>query len=94
MERKTIFRARFHANEDDFRSLNWPVKYPYWCSGYGDGYSIVIAYVESEEEILKNWPEATHIDIDERDKITFTARFKKPDWFNIETSEIPCEVIE
>lgn len=87
-----LYRARFHANESDFRSINWPVKYPYWCSGYGENYSIVIAYVESEEEILTNWPEANNIDLEEVDKIVFTSRFKKPDWFNIDSSNVPCEV--
>lgn len=34
-------RHRFHANEDDYRSVIWPPLGPYWCSGYGDGYSTV-----------------------------------------------------
>lgn len=83
-----MIRARFHANEDDYRSINWPVKHPYWCSGYGDGdedgYSIVVAYADNVEEILKNWPEATSIDYEERSEYTFTDRFPKPDWFEIE----------
>lgn len=92
MSKPKIYRARFHANENDFRSINWPVKYPYWCSGYGDDYSVVVAYVESEEEIITNWPEANNIDVEEVDKIIFTSRFKKPDWFNIDSSNVPCEV--
>lgn len=76
-----MIRARFHANADDYRSINWPVKYPYWCSGYGDDYSVVVAFAEDEAEILRNWPEATHIDIQEVDKPTFSDRFPKPDWY-------------
>ncbi|MNN15313.1 hypothetical protein D3C81_1284150 [compost metagenome] len=76
-----MIRARFHANADDYRSVNWPVKYPYWCSGYGEDYSIVVAFAENEEEILLNWPEATHIDIEEVDGVTFSGRFPKPDWY-------------
>ncbi|MNI80239.1 hypothetical protein D3C73_1367540 [compost metagenome] len=76
-----MIRARFHANYDDYRSINWPVKYPYWCSGYGEDYSIVVAFAEDEAEILRNWPEATHIDIQEVDGVTFSGRFPKPDWY-------------
>ncbi|MGB0911046.1 MAG: hypothetical protein ACPGYT_11850 [Nitrospirales bacterium] len=56
-----MIRARFYANEDDYRPINWPIKHPYWCSGYGDGYSVVVAYADNKAEILTNWPEATHI---------------------------------
>jgi len=73
--------CRFHANEDDYRSVNWPVKHPYWCSGYGEGYSIVCAYADDEAEILRNWPEATELDSQEVDGYTFSDRFAKPDWF-------------
>jgi len=76
-----MIRARFRANPDDYRSINWPVKYPYWCTGYGIGYSIVVAFAEDEEEILRNWPEATHIDSEDVEKVTFTDRFPKPDWY-------------
>jgi hypothetical protein len=75
-----MIRARFHANADDFRSINWPVKHPYWCSGYGDNYSVVVAYADNEEEILKNWPEATEIESTEVDSYVFSDRFPKPDW--------------
>lgn len=30
-----MIRARFEANEGDYRPINWPVKHPYWCTGYG-----------------------------------------------------------
>lgn len=83
-----MIRARFHANADDFRSINWPVKHPYWCTGYGgDGspflpdYAVVVAYADNEEEILKNWPEATQIESEEVDSYVFSDRFPKPDWF-------------
>lgn len=76
-----MIRARFKANEDDYRPVKWPVKHPYWCTGYGDGYSIVVAYADNEEEIYENWPEAEDIDSDIVDKYTFTSRFPKPEWF-------------
>jgi hypothetical protein len=76
-----MIRARFKANEDDYRPVNWPVKHPYWCTGYGDGYSTVVAYADNEEEILSNWPEAKEIESEEVEGYTFTDRFPKPEWF-------------
>lgn len=76
-----MIRARFKANGEDYRSVNWPVKHPYWCTGYGDGYSIVVAYADDEAEILRNWPEATEIDAEEATEYVFSSRFPKPDWF-------------
>lgn len=76
-----MIRARFKANHDDFRPVSWPVKHPYWCTGYGDNYSIVVAYADDKAEILRNWPEATEIDAVEVTEYAFTDRFPKPEWF-------------
>lgn len=76
-----MIRARFHANYGDYRSVKWPVKYPYWCTGYGEDYSVVVAFAENEAEILRNWPEATNIYIEEVEKPWFNDRFQKPDWY-------------
>ncbi len=77
-----MIRARFHANIDDPRPVNWPIKHPYWISGEGDDYAIVVAYADDEAEILRNWPEATQIDVMETEtKYRFTDRFQKPQWF-------------
>ena len=81
----TFDRIRFRANADDYRSVIWPPLAPYWCSGEGDGYSIVVAYFpagSSDDVIKKYWPEATHIDrMNEGVPITFSDRFQKPDWW-------------
>lgn len=77
-----MIRGRFHADAADSRPVNWPVKHPYWCTGHGDGYSIVVAYADDEAEILRNWPEATNINAEEVTEYVFTSRFPKPDWFN------------
>jgi hypothetical protein len=75
-------RARFQANLVDPRPMLWPPPGPYWISGEGDGYSIVIAYVKTYKEILKYWPDATDIDCNELcDKITYSSRFPKPSWY-------------
>jgi len=76
-----VIRARFHANEYDFRPIVWPVKHPYWCTGYGDGYSIIVAYADNEAEILTNWPEATNIEWTKEESYFFSDRFMKPEWF-------------
>lgn len=64
--------------------MNWPVKHPYWCTGYaGDGsHSIVVSYADDEQYIYDNWPEAKNLDTEECDEYTFTDRFPKPEWFN------------
>lgn len=84
-----MIRARFKANYPDYRPVNWPVKHPYWCTGYAgdESYSIVVAYADDIEEIKRNWPEADAIDAEERDGYTFTSRFPKPDWFKAQEND-------
>jgi hypothetical protein len=77
-----MIRARFKANPDDFRPVNWPIKHPYWCTGYGDDYSIVVAYADDEAEVLRNWPEAYDINVEEVDGYAFSGRFPKPEWMS------------
>lgn len=77
-----MIRARFEVNEDDYRPVNWPIKHPYWCTGYGEDHAIIVAYADDEAEILRNWPDAKNIDAQIRDSYTFTDRFQKPEWFN------------
>lgn len=81
-----MFRVRFHANAQDPRPIKWPVKLPYWITGYGDDYAIVVAYVDNIEEITELWPEATNLDAEQRDNITFTSRFAKPSWWDETTA--------
>ena len=80
-----MLRVRFRANNDDWRPVIFPPPGPCWCSGYGgtdeDGYAIVVAYVEDEDQILKYWPEASDIDADDAETIVFTDRFARPDWW-------------
>ena len=76
-----MLRARFHANEDDWRPVKWPPVGPCWCTGSGEDYSIVVAYVETESQIKEFWPEADNIETEPRDEITFTDRFPCPDYW-------------
>ena len=78
-------RIRLYANEADYRAVGWPPLGPYWCSGYGEGYAVVVAYVPhgtSDAEIRKFWPEAKIIDRMQEDiDMVFSDRFSKPDWW-------------
>lgn len=83
-----LMRVRFQANGSDYRPIEWPVKHPYWCTGYGRNaggeHAVVVAYVEDEAEIKRNWPEAAEIQIMDTDApdYIFTSRFQPPDWIN------------
>lgn len=73
-------RARFKTDENDYRPVKWPPPGPFWCTGYGDGSSIVVAYMKNEKQIEEYWPDAEEVEITQRDEITFTDRFPKPEW--------------
>lgn len=76
-----MIRARFKANADDFRPVVWPVKHPYWCTGYGDDYAVIVAYADDEAEVKRNWPEADDIEAEVVTDYVFTDRFPPPHWF-------------
>lgn len=78
-----MIRARFHANYDDWRPITFPPPGPAWCTGYAgdESHSIVVAYLNDEDEIKTYWPEASNIEYTESDKIIFTDRFARPDWW-------------
>lgn len=76
-----MIRARFKTDLADYRSVNWPVKHPYWKSGETSEASIVVAYADDEAEILRNWPDATEIEAEVVERYEFTSRFQKPTWF-------------
>ena len=77
-------RVRFQANKDDPRPVTFPPPGPFWVTGYGDSYAIVVAYVRELEEVEKFWPETKGQEfsfIQPRDEITFTDRFAEPEWW-------------
>ena len=77
-----MIRARFLTDGNDCRPVVWPIKQPYWRTGLRDGQSVVVAYVDSEEEIFRLWPDAENVSFDDCDElITFCERFPKPDWY-------------
>ena len=82
-----VLRVRFHANVGDYRPVTWPPVGPYWCTGYGDGYSTLVAYVFNKRELKAQWPEASHLDISEVDGIEFGDRFQRPPWWTDELQD-------
>jgi hypothetical protein len=78
-----MLRVRFEANFEDSRPVNWPVKYPFWESGFAsDGsYAIIISFADDKEYIYRNWPEAKNLEIEEVERVTFSNRFSCPDWY-------------
>jgi hypothetical protein len=74
--------VRFYTSAPDWRPVNWPIKHPYWCTGYaGDlSYSVIVAYADDLEYITTNWPEATEIEATEVDDYKFSERFPRPEW--------------
>lgn len=70
-----------------YRPVKWPPKGPYWCSGSGDDYSIVVAYVPRDVDVTEFWPEASHLDEKDVDSIAYSGRFPKPEWWDADESE-------
>jgi hypothetical protein len=77
-------RHRFRADATDYRPVLWPPPGPYWCTGHGDDYSTVVAYLPVDVSVTALWPEATHIDTEEVNEIVFTERFPRPAWWKVD----------
>ena len=81
-ENKNWKRYRFKTySVEDYRPLVFNPKYPFWCSGYGDCYAVIIAYLPFNEDLLKYWDDAFEIEFTEEDEIKFSDRFPKPKYF-------------
>ena len=80
-----MLKVRFTVNikkvKKDYRPVIWPIKYPYWCTGENNKDFILVCYIDTLDNLYKQWPEAENIDYEEIDKIEFTSRFPKPDWY-------------
>jgi hypothetical protein len=80
-----FYRVRFKTNLSDPRPVVFPPPGPYWVSGFGENYSIVVAYLKEKKELKKFWPEAFDADFEESQEIIFTERFLKPIWWRTKT---------
>lgn len=77
-----MYRARFRVIGDDCRPMAWPIRHPYWVTGYGDDHGVLIAYVDDEKELLSLWPDAEQIELgDPVTEYQFGDRFPMPAWF-------------
>lgn len=80
-----MIRARFYIKfkdcDGDYRPVKWPIKYPYWRTGQSADSFVLIAYADNEDQIRELWPELYNIEIDKVDKIEFTSRFPRPQWY-------------
>lgn len=75
-------RYRFKTKSiDDYRPLIFNPKYPWWCTGEGEGYVTIVAYLPENEDLSKYWDDAFEITYEEEDEIKFSGRFPKPDCF-------------
>lgn len=75
-------RYRFKTRAiHDKRPLIFNPRYAWWCSADGEDFTIIIAYLPSDEDLKKYWDDAYDIDFTEETEITFTSRFPKLDWF-------------
>lgn len=87
-----MLRCRFYVGiektDNDYRPVVWPIKYPYWCSGENETDFCLVAYVDSMEDLMKQWPEAHDIESEEVDCVEFTSRFPKPEWYEETEEEI------
>ena len=77
---------------DDVRPLidMKDIQMPYWCTGYAsdDSYATIVCFLPKGEDLYKYWDDAYDIDSDERDGITYTDRFPKPDWILTEKQKL------
>jgi hypothetical protein len=75
-------RYRFYTKSlEDYRPLIFNPEYPWWCSGEGDDYAVIIAYLPENEDLSKYWDDAYEITFTEKDEITFSDRFPKPEYY-------------
>lgn len=83
-----MIRSRFYVSKKkcggDYRPVKWPIQYPYWCTGESNKDFVLVAYVNNDEELKELWPEADNIESEEVDKVFFSERFPKPDWYKNE----------
>lgn len=52
-----MIRARFYLRfkdcGNDYRPVQWPIKYPYWCTGESSDAFILVAYADNVEQIME-----------------------------------------
>jgi len=63
----------------------WPPSGPYWETGIAaDSATIIVAYIRYDDDLYEYWPEARDTTWQDRDELTFTDRFRQPEWWPTE----------
>ena len=59
-------------------------------NGYAgdDSYATIVCFLPKGEDLYKYWDDAYDVDSDEKDGITYTDRFPKPDWILTEKQKL------
>lgn len=77
-----------HLNNGDYvhdsRPIAWPLVHPYWVVRMSEDANMMMAYVESVDDLKVYWPEATEITVFEENvtQYRFSSNFPLPDWLN------------
>jgi hypothetical protein len=85
---RQMIQFRFKVPGDDGRPMDFPPEGPFWTTGYGDDYAIVVAFSPNESVLTQNdrWPDAYDIDDGGEQPIEFSVRFPKPIWWDEENT--------
>ena len=75
-----MLRCRFSTAYSHPRRPH-PPQHPYWVTGWSGSRSWVVSYADSVDQLLKVWPDAESLDVDEVTGYVFNDRFPRPDWF-------------
>ena len=68
--------CRFYTRSEDYRPVKFPPPGPYWCSGCGHDYNVIVAYFPFGQEHLieEYWPDAYNLNTEPVSSIEFRAR--------------------
>ena len=67
---------------EDYRPLvdMKDIQMPWWCTGSGYDYVIIVCYLPKNEELEKYWDDAYDVEEKPVSEIKYTDRFQKPEW--------------
>lgn len=83
-------RYRFKTKSvEDYRPLLFKPSFPWWCTGYSAdmSYVIIVAYLPEKTNLMRFWDDAFDVEYTVEEKIEFSDRFPKPDYY-VEMDEI------
>ena len=66
----------------DARPKVFYTKWPYWVCGRLPHAILMVAYAEDMKQLMEQWPYANILRCDKTEKIEFTARFYRPEWYS------------